>query len=122
MKSPHQGWRRLIGACRYSWQGLTAAWRGEAAFRQEVVALVLLVPLAGWLARTPVEFALLVGVWVMVMVVELLNSAIETVVDRVDPDYHPLAGRAKDMGSAAVLLALGVATIVWFAVIWERFA
>ncbi len=122
MKSPHVGWRRLVAALNYSRQGLMAAWRGEAAFRQEAVALALLVPLAAWLARTPVEFALLVGVWLLVMVVELLNSAIETVVDRIDPDFHPLAGRAKDMGSAAVLLALVGATIVWFAVIWERFA
>ncbi len=82
--------------------------------------LVVLVPLAGWLARTPMEFVLLVGVWLLVMVMELLNSAIETVVDRIDPDYHPMAGRAKDMGSAAVLVSIVIATMVWIAMIWEN--
>ena len=120
MNSPYQGWRRLIGAARYSWQGLRAAWRSEAAFRQEIWALVGLVPLAGWLAQSVLQFVLLVGVWLWVMVVELLNSAIETVVDRIDPDYHPMAGRAKDMGSAAVLASIVIATMVWIAMIWEN--
>lgn len=120
MKSPYRGWRRLMGAARYSWQGLQAAWRCEAAFRQEVWALAVLIPLAGWLASTSLEFVLLVGVWLWVIVVELLNSAIETLVDRIDPDYHPLAGRAKDMGSAAVLVSIVIATIVWVAMIWEN--
>lgn len=120
MKSPYRGWRRLVGAARYSWQGLQAAWQGEAAFRQEVWALAVLVPVAIWLACTPLEFVLLVGVWLWVIVVELLNSAIETLVDRIDADYHPLAGRCKDMASAAVLLSIVVATMVWIAMIWEK--
>ena len=107
------GLRRLLNATRFSWQGLCAATRYEAAFRQELLASIIIVPLAFWLGATGLERALLLGVWLLVLITELLNSAIETVVDRTSPEYHELAGRAKDIGSAAVLIALINAAAVW---------
>lgn len=109
---------RLFAALRYSLQGLRAAFRHEAAFRQELLLVAILVPVAVWLGRTPLEVILLVGSLLFVLVVELLNSALETVADAVTIDHHPLIGRAKDLGSAAVLLALCLAVLVWVAVIW----
>lgn len=108
---------RIINAASYSWRGLRAAWKNEAAFRQESVLAVLLVPVAVYFAGTGMELALLIGSLLLVLVVELLNSAIEAVVDRIGPEFHPLAGQAKDMGSAAVLLALLMAFIIWLAVL-----
>jgi len=104
---------RIVRAFGYSLQGLRAVWRHEAAFRQEVLVAVLLVPLGLWLGTNGVERALLVGSWLLVMIVELLNSAIEAVVDRVGPESHELSGRAKDAGSAAVLVAIALAVLVW---------
>jgi diacylglycerol kinase (ATP) len=112
------GLRRLLNAAGFSWQGLCAALRFEAAFRQELLASVVIVPLALWLGATGLERALLVGVWLLVLIVELLNSAIEAVVDRIGEERHVLAGRAKDLGSAAVLLALINAAVVWLLVLW----
>ncbi len=120
MKSPHRGWQRLFGAAKYSWQGLKATYVHEAAFRQEVWGLAVLLPLAFWLAQGAVQFALLLGSWLLVMVVELLNSAVESVVDRLGEGYHELSGRAKDQGSAAVLLTLFIAVLIWASVIWEN--
>ena len=107
------GVTRVIKALGYSCQGLAAAWRNEAAFRQEVMLCVVLVPLGLWLGETGMERALLVFVVLIVLVVELLNSAIEAVVDRFGGEIHPLSGQAKDMGSAAVLVSLAIAAIVW---------
>jgi len=109
---------RLFAALRYSLQGLRAAFRHEAAFRQELLLVAILAPVAVWLGRTPLEVILLIGSLLFVLVVELLNSALETVADAVTIDDHPLIGRAKDLGSAAVLLALCLAVLVWVAVIW----
>jgi len=120
MKSPYAGLQRLFAAMRYSWQGLRTTYVHEAAFRQELWLLAAMVPLALWLARSPGDFLLLLGVWLLVLVVELLNSAVETVVDRIDPDYHPLAGRAKDQASAAVMVSLLLAAGVWGWKIWEK--
>ncbi|USD36151.1 MULTISPECIES: diacylglycerol kinase [Ferrimonas] len=117
MKPGQTGVRRLIHATRYSWLGLRAAWRCEAAFRQEVVAFLVLGPLALWLPVSPVESLLLIGALVAVMVVELLNSAIEAVVDRIGAEYHSLSGQAKDMGSAAVLFTLIMAVATWAVVL-----
>jgi diacylglycerol kinase (ATP) len=111
------GWRRLLNAARYSAAGLAAAWRHEEAFRQECVAALLLVPAGLWLGRSGTEKALLAGSIAMVLVVELLNSAVEAVVDRVSPDHHELAGRAKDMASAAVMLSLATAGLTWVLVL-----
>lgn len=111
------GLRRLINATRFSWLGLCAAARHEAAFRQELAASVAIVPLAFWLGQSGGERALLLAVWLLVLIVELLNSAIEAAVDRFGGEHHELSGRAKDIGSAAVLIALLNAAIVWILVL-----
>ena len=101
--------------------GLRAGW-SETAFRQEVLAAVVLVPLAFWLGTGWVETALLAGSVLIVMITELLNTAIEAVVDRVGPEWHDLSKRAKDMGSAAVLLSLVLCSGIWLAALYLRFA
>ena len=111
------GIRRLVRATGYSLQGLAAAFRHETAFRQEVALTVILVPLALWLGQTGLERAVLIAVWVLVLLCELLNSAIETVVERIGPELHELSGRAKDIGSATVLVALVNAAVVWLLVL-----
>ena len=107
------GMARLAQATRCSLTGLADAVRGEAAFRQELMAAAVLLPAALWLGQTGVERALLAGSVLLVLVVELLNSAIEAAVDRVSLERHPLAGRAKDIASAAVMLSLANAALVW---------
>ena len=111
------GIRRLIKASGYSMQGLAAAFRHETAFRQELAITVLLLPLALWLGQTGPERALLIAVWMLVPLFELMNSAIEAVVDRIGPEQHELSGRAKDIGSAAVLVALVNAAMVWLLIL-----
>lgn len=111
------GLRRLWKALGYSRAGLKAAYEAEDAFRQEVLLAVLLIPLAFVLAEGGMERALLIGSVLLVLIVELINSAIEAVVDRVSLDRHPLAGRAKDIGSAAVLIALLNLVVVWSGVL-----
>ncbi|GAA0478897.1 diacylglycerol kinase [Tatumella punctata] len=113
------GWRRIVKAAGYSWQGLRAAWHHEAAFRQEAVLAVVAVIVACWLNVDTVTRILLIGSVVLVVIVEVLNSAIEAVVDRLGPEIHPLSGRAKDLGSAAVFLALLLAAFVWIALLWQ---
>ena len=113
--------RRVVRAGGYSLNGLRAALRNEAAFRQEAALFVILAPLGFWLGRNGIERALLVGSLVLVLIVELLNSAIEAVVNRVGSERHELSGRAKDLGSAAVLLALLLVPLTWALVLWERF-
>jgi len=105
--------KRLIKATGYSLQGLMAAYKKEQAFRQEVWILVLVVPLGLLLGQSALEQLVLIGSWVLVMIVELLNSAVEAVVDRVGREHHELAGRAKDLGSAAVFCAVIFALFVW---------
>lgn len=112
---------RLWHAARYSLHGLHAAW-GEAAFRQEVLAAVVLLPAAFWLGQNWVERALLGASVVMVLVVELLNTGIEKAIDRIGPEWHDLSRRAKDMGSAAVLLSVLMCGAIWLAAAWARFA
>ncbi|MFG5408165.1 diacylglycerol kinase [Piscinibacter sakaiensis] len=116
------GLDRVLHAAGHSLRGLRDAWRGEAAFRQELVLAAIALPLAVWLGRGWVETALLLGSLVLVLIVELLNSAIEATVDRVSMDLHELSRRAKDMGSAAVLLALLLCGGVWGTALWQRFA
>lgn len=108
---------RLLDATRYSIAGLAEATRHEAAFRQELLLAAVLVPLGLFLGRTPVERALLVGSVLLVLVVELLNSAVEAAVDRISLDEHVLAKRAKDLGSAAVMLSLVMLGVVWLLII-----
>ncbi|HKK14631.1 MAG TPA: diacylglycerol kinase [Gammaproteobacteria bacterium] len=111
--SGNGGLRRLISALAYSWAGLKSAFRHEEAFRQEVALVVVLAPVGLWLGQTGTQRALLLGALLLVPIVELLNSSIEAAVDRIGDERHPLAGRAKDMGSAAVLFALLNAGAVW---------
>lgn len=108
-----RGWRRLVNAFGYSMKGLKACFALEEAFRQEVFALIPLVPLALWLGETPVERAMLVGSLLIVPIVELLNSAIEASVDRVGMERHELSGRAKDIASAAVFVSVAFAWAIW---------
>ena len=113
-----QGLTRLINALGYSRDGLKAAWKNEAAFREEVLLAVVAIPLALFLAKTGVDRALLLGSILLILIVEILNSAVEAVVDKASPEKHELAKRAKDMGSAAVLLSLANAAIIWACVLW----
>ena len=124
MSNPHKGRTgldRVIRATGYSMAGLTAAYRGESAFRQEFWLAALMFPLAFWLGRSWVEVALLAGSLVLVLVVELLNSGIEAAIDRVSYELHDLSKRAKDLASAAVFLSLLLCAGVWAAALWQRF-
>ena len=116
------GVRRVVNAIRFSMAGLRAAWVNEAAFRQECTVTLVLIPAGWWLGHNAVERTLLIGSCLLVIVVELLNSGIEAAVDRVGTDQHSLAGRAKDLGSAAVFVSLGIALLVWSLIAWERFS
>ncbi|MBF0295516.1 MAG: diacylglycerol kinase [Magnetococcales bacterium] len=121
MKPGATGWTRLVNAAGYSWLGFRAAWQNEAAFRQELALCLFLVPAGWWLGQGAVQRGMLLGSLLLVLVVELLNSGLEAVVDRIGPEHHPLSGRAKDLGSSAVLLALLNVLLVWGLVLWERF-
>ena len=111
-----KGLKRLINATRYSWQGIRAGWVNEAAFREECALEIVMIPIALFLPVTILEKMLLVNSVLFVLFAEITNSAIEAVVDRFGPEIHPLAGRAKDMGSAAVLFALVICGLTWLAV------
>ena len=113
------GRNRLWHAAGYSREGLRAGWH-EKAFRQEALAALVLLPASLWLGRGWVEVALLAGSVLIVMIVELLNTGIETAIDRIGPEWHDLSKRAKDMGSAAVLLALLLCAGIWGAAIFQR--
>jgi diacylglycerol kinase (ATP) len=108
-----RGWRRIVGAFGFSIQGFKACYELEEAFRQEVWALLVLLPLGLWLGESPIERAMLAGSLLMVPIVELLNSAIEANVDRVGLERHELSGRAKDIASAAVFLSIAFAAMIW---------
>ncbi|WP_018076866.1 diacylglycerol kinase [Thiobacillus denitrificans] len=107
------GLRRVLNAATYSWSGLTAAFRHEDAFRQEVFLALLLIPLALVLGETGIARALMIGAVLLVLIVELLNSAIEAAVDRISLEHNLLIKRAKDMGSAAVMISLVNVAVVW---------
>lgn len=115
------GLSRIWHAAGYSIAGLRAGW-GETAFRQEALASIVLLPASFWLGRNWAEVALLAGTVLLVMIVELLNTGIETAIDRIGPEWHDLSKRAKDMGSAAVLLSLLLCAGVWAAALYTRFA
>ena len=120
-KPGNTGIRRLLRATVYSVQGFVHAFRNEAAFRQELALTVVLVPAALWLGRDVIERATLVAVLFFVLVVELLNSAVEAAVDRHGDEHHELSGAAKDLGSAAVFVGLTIVVVVWGAVVYDRF-
>ncbi len=122
MTSPFKGKTGLVrvwNALFYSFDGLKAAFRQEDAFRQELVLAAFLLPLGTWLGKSGVEKALLCSVVLLVLVVELLNSGIEAIVDKASPETHELAKQAKDMGSAAVFISLALAASVWFFVLLD---
>jgi len=124
MTNPYKGrtgLERVIRATGYSIEGLKTAYRGESAFRQETWLAVFLLPAALWLGRGWVETALLAGSVLLVLIVELLNSGIEAVVDRVSFELHDLSKRAKDLASAAVFLSLMLCGGIWLAALWHRF-
>ncbi|MEJ2534553.1 MAG: diacylglycerol kinase [Gammaproteobacteria bacterium] len=102
-------------------RGLAAALRAEAAFRQELLLCALLLPLSFWLAQSVSQWLWLVTPLLILLIVELLHSAVETAIDRIGPERHELSGRAKDLGSAAVMLSLLLLAVSWGAVLWERF-
>jgi diacylglycerol kinase (ATP) len=124
MTNPHKGrtgFDRVVRATGYSMAGLSTAYRGESAFRQEFWLAVILVPAAFWVGRGWVEVALLVGSVLLVLIVELLNSGIEAAIDRVSLELHELSKRAKDLASAAVFLSLVLCAGIWLAALWQRF-
>ena len=123
MTNPYKGrtgFDRLIHAAGYSLSGLSQAYRGESAFRQEAWLAAVLLPLSLWVGRGWVEVALLMGSVMVLLIVELLNSAIEAAIDRVSFDLHDLSKRAKDLASAAVFLAVLLCAGVWLAALWHR--
>jgi diacylglycerol kinase (ATP) len=111
---------RILKAAKWSMQGLQAAWMHESSFRLEVYLFVILTPVGWWLGQTPVERVLLIGSMLLVLSIELLNSAIEAVIERYGPEFHELAGRAKDMGSAAVFVLMMNVLLVWGAILLPR--
>jgi diacylglycerol kinase (ATP) len=113
---------RVVRAAGHSASGLRLAYAGESAFRQEFWLSVVMLPASLWVGRTWEQVALLAGSVVLVLIVELLNSGIEAVVDRVSFDWHELSKRAKDLGSAAVMLSLVLCAGIWAAALWQRFA
>jgi diacylglycerol kinase (ATP) len=115
------GLARLFDAAGYSASGIRACWRHEAAFRQEAALLIVLLPLAFLVARSVEQWLLLTLPLFLLLIVELLNSAIENIVDRIGHEHHELSGRAKDMGSAAVLFSLVMAASSWVAITWKNF-
>ena len=121
MPNSNKGISRIINAFKYSIAGFKAAWKNEEAFRQEIILAVFIIPAGLLLGTTAVERALLISTYLLIPLTELLNSAIESIVDRVGSEHHELSGRAKDIGSAAVLLIICVAVIVWVLIAYDRF-
>ncbi len=115
------GLARIIAAFGYSLNGLRSTWKTEAAFRQESILAIFMLPAALWLGNSATQKSLLILVVMLVLVVELLNSAVEAAIDRIGPEHHPLSAHAKDAGSAAVFMSLCLVGIVWLLVIVERF-
>ena len=113
------GLDRVLSALKYSSQGLQAQWKHEAAFRQEVCLFLISLPFAIWFGDSGLERALLIFSVGMVLIVETLNSSVEAVVDRISHEHHELSGRAKDLGSAAVMLALFFAAVVWLVILFS---
>lgn len=113
-----KGLTRLWNALGYSRDGIGAAWTNEAAFREEILLAAVTIPLAFYLGKNGVERALMIGAILLILIVEILNSAVEAVVDKASPEKSELAKRAKDMGSAAVLFSLINAAVIWACVLW----
>lgn len=119
-KEKQKGLMHLISALRWSWNGLCSAIRDEAAFRQELVFFVLLSPAAIWLGETAIEYILLIGSLFLVLIVELLNTAVEATVNRISSEWHDLSKKAKDVGSAAVMLTIIHAIFIWTLILYKH--
>ncbi len=117
-KPGETGIARLISACGYSYKGLRACWKNEAAFRQELAGAVILMPLALYFGEGGVEKALLLATCLLVLIVEIINSSIEAAIDRIGHEYHDLSGLAKDLGSAAVFLSISMLVSTWVLVLF----
>jgi diacylglycerol kinase (ATP) len=113
--------RHIYNAVIYSWFGLKAAWNNEMAFRTETIVIALLMPIGIWIGETAVQWALLIGSSLLVLITELLNSAIENVVDRIGTEHHILSKQAKDLGSAAAAVSMLAAVMVWGLIAYARF-
>jgi diacylglycerol kinase (ATP) len=122
MKPGKKGLARIFDATAYSMKGIAAGWKHEAAFRQELILSLVLLPFSFLLAANPLQWLLLVFPLLVLLAVEMLNSAIENVVDRFGDEYHELSGRAKDMGSAAVFFCLVLTGTSWLAIAWHNFS
>ena len=120
-KPGRRGLKRVAFAFYYSLKGFRAAWLNEAAFRQELSAMLVMIPFAFWLGQTVEQQILLIAPCLLVVIVELINSAIEAVVDRIGVERHELSGQAKDMGSAAVMCSLILVFVSWGLIAWQRF-
>ncbi len=120
MKQGHTGIKRIGMAAINSWKGFRAAWKFEAAFRQNTALVLVLLLASLWLAQSLLEWLILILPLFILLIVELLNSAVEATVDRIGPEFHELSGRAKDLASAAVLMCHIVIAIVWLSMIWQR--
>ena len=121
-KRSNTGLKRLINATFFSLAGLRTAWQHEAAFREELILIAVLVPTSFWLGNNAIEYVLLIGSLMIVLIAELLNSALEAAVDRISAENHELSRRAKDMGSAAVFVALVLCGISWGIIGWQNLA
>jgi len=119
--SGNTGLTRIIKAAGYSWQGIKSAYKNEAAFRQESWLALVLIPLAIWLSENATQLALMISSVVLLMMIEIINSAIEAAIDRHGDEQHELSGRAKDMGSAAVLFAFVYLVLIWGGIIWDNY-
>jgi diacylglycerol kinase (ATP) len=113
--------RHIQNALIYSWDGFKAAWDNEKSFRTEVIVIALMIPVGIWIGETAVQWAMLIGSSLLVLITELLNSAVEKVVDRISMEQHILSKQAKDLGSAAAAVSMLTAVIVWALIAYERF-
>ena len=122
MSNANEGlFRHIINAFIWSAGGIKAAWKHELAFRAQAIVIAMMIPVGIWLGETAVQWALLFGSCLLVLAIELLNSALETIVDRIGLEHNELSGRAKDMGSAASLFSMAAAVVVWGLIAYERF-
>jgi diacylglycerol kinase (ATP) len=113
--------RHIVKAFFWSMAGIRAAWKSELSFRTQTVVIVIMLPFGIWLGRTAVEWALLIGSCSLILITELLNTAVETVIDRISFEEHKLSKQAKDLGSAAAFFSMTAAVVVWGLIAYERF-
>ena len=121
MKPGKTGFRRLLDATGYSFKGIRACWQNESAFRQEVALTAVLFPASFFLARSVEQWLILIAPLILLLIVELLNSAVEYAIDRISDEYHELSGRAKDAASAAVFFCLVLIALCWAGIAWSNF-